>query len=254
MEAVFVLPLVGVALILAALPAIRLLHMGIDGQVEMGQVVIGLFLYLVLIVSVAAGPGPLKVAALVLIFLSAVVLPVAGRVAAERDMKRIDDDRLRAYTAALERNPMDPVARIALAEELYRRGDVQQAIEHMEWTLQQYPRLAVQHQTTLDTWRREVATGGQPEFIICHICHAENPAEATFCGQCGAPFTTAVGMWQRIQMEGGPKAILRGWIIGVPVVMLGLFVLLELPAIVAAPIIIAMLIVGAWLFLRWVGG
>ncbi len=38
------------------------------------------------------------------------------------------------------------------------------------------------------------------------------------------------------------------------VFMLAVFVVLELPSILAGPIIIAALVVGAWLFLRWASG
>jgi len=253
-EAVFNVQLALLALILAAIPAVRLIHLAIDGQLEAGPVLIGLFLYLALIVSVAGGPGPIKVAALALILLSTLLMPLLSGMQAERERRQIDDERFEAYVSALERNPMDPVARVALAEELHKRGDVQQAIAHLEWVLQEFPKLATQHRATLDSWKRELEEAEAPEFIYCHMCHAEVPAGTSVCPQCGAPFATSAGILERIRAEGGVKAILRAWIVAVVAVMLGLFVLLEVPAIVAAPILMAILIVGAWLFLRWVAG
>lgn len=253
-DAVFTVLFAVLGLIIAAIPAVRLVGMAIEGQLDAGPVIIALFLYIVLIAAVASGPGPIKVGALALIVLSAVMLPLAGKVQADRDLARIDDERLRAYADALERNPDDPVARIALAEELAKRGDIQQAIEHMEWTLQTYPKLSRQHQATLQAWKRQVAEQATEMPVICHVCHAEQPPGATQCSQCGAQFGAVAEVRRRIIIEGGPKTILRGWIIGVPLFILGSFVLLELPAIVAGPIILGAVAVGAFLFLRWVGG
>lgn len=248
------IPLAPLALIIAAIPVVRLIHLAIDGQLDVGLVAGGIFLYIALIASVAAGPSAIKVGALLLILVSAALLPVYSSIHAEVETRQIDDGRLRAYVAALDRNPMDPVARIALAEELEKRGDVEQAIEHMEWALREYPKLTMMHQSTLDSWKRQVERRDLPDAFFCHICHAEQAPGATMCSECGAMFGTVEGVRQRILREGGPRAIVRGWIVVVPVVMLTVFALLELPSIVAGPIIIAALCIGAWLFLRWVGG
>lgn len=253
-EAMAGVSLAAFALILASIPVIKLIHWGIDGGVEPGLVVVALFLYLALIVSVAAGPSIVKAVALILILISAVLMPVLGGAAAQVELKQMDDERLRAYATALDRNPMDPVARIALAQELEKRGDLDQAIEHLEWVLREFPRLAFQHQRTLDSWKRQRERQGVPDLFFCHMCHAEQLPGTTRCAQCGAVFGTAEGMRQRMYLEGGPKRIIRGFIVTTVTVGLGLFALLELPSIVAGPIIIAGLIVGAVVFLRWVGG
>jgi len=252
--AFFGVPLAALALIIAAIPVIRLVHLAIDGQLDVGLVIAGGFLYIALVVSVAAGPSAVKVGALVLILVSAVLFPFFSGVSADVENKRMDDARMQAYAAALERNPADPVARIALAEELEKRGDVDQAIEHLGWTLREFPKLSIQHQATLEAWKREVARRGVPQTFFCHMCHAEQLPGATMCSECGAMFGTMDGVRQRVIREGGPRVILRAWIIGVPVIMLALFLLLELPSIIAGPIILASVCVGAWLFLRWVGG
>ncbi len=253
-EAVAGVSLAAFALILASIPVIKLIHWGIDGGVEPGLVIVALFLYLALIVSVAAGPSLVKVVALLLILVSAVLMPVLGGAAAQAELKRMDEDRVQSYAAALDRNPMDPVARIALAQELEKRGDLDQAIEHLEWVLKEFPKLTFQHQRTLDTWKRERERQGVPDLFFCHMCHAEQLPGTKQCAQCGAVFGTAEGMRQRLYLDGGPKTIIRGFIVTTVAVGLGLFALLELPSIVAGPIIIAALIVGAVVFLKWVGG
>ena len=59
---------------------------------------------------------------------------------------------------------------------------------------------------------------------------------------------------QEVNYAGGPKVVIRGWIVTASTVMISLFLLLALPSIIAGPIIVATVIVAAWLFMRWVGG
>lgn len=193
MDVFFGVQLAAFALILAAFPIIRLIRMAIDGELDGGMVALVIFLYLALIAAVAAGPSPVKMVALGFVAISLVGLPFLRSVAEARESRRMEDDRLRAYAAALERNPEDPVARIALAEELARRGDLVQAVEHMEWTLREHPKLAAQHQATLDDWRRRLETRPEVQVTICHMCHAEQPPDATHCSECGAAFGTVEG-------------------------------------------------------------
>ncbi|NLI00623.1 MAG: hypothetical protein GX446_14145 [Chthonomonadales bacterium] len=247
-------PLVVFALILSAIPVIKLIHWAIDGEIEGGLVAVALVLYLGLLVSVMAGPNVVKIVALVLILGGALAFPLLGSAASAKQVEQMSDERLRSYVIALESNPNDPVARIALAQELEKRGDVEQAIEHLEWVLKEHPRLAFQHQRTLESWKRQLERRDTPDFFYCHMCHAEQLPGATHCAQCGAAFGTAEGMRERLYREGGPKAVIRGFVVTVLVVGLGTLALLELPSIVAGPIILGALIVGAVLFLGWVGG
>jgi tetratricopeptide (TPR) repeat protein len=253
-EAIVGVSAVALALIIAALPIVKLIHWGIDGGVEPGLVIVALFLYGALIVSVMAGPSAIKIAALVLILVSAVLMPVLGSAASGAQLKAMDDERLRSYADALERNPMDPVARIALAEELEKRGDVDQAIEHMEWVLKEFPRLGFQHQRTLDMWKRQCERRGAPDLFYCHMCHAEQFPGTLQCAECGAVFGTAEGMRLQFRLDGGPKTLIRAWIISATIMVMAFALLYALPSIIAGPIIIGLVIVGAVIFLRWVGG
>jgi hypothetical protein len=166
----------------------------------------------------------------------------------------MEDAQFQQYVRVLEQDPMNPVARMAVAEELYRRGDREQAIEQMEWVLQQFPRLSPRIIPTLEFWKREIQRGATPQWIICHMCHAENPVGVTVCEQCGAEFGARRAIQTQIEREGGLPKVARGWIVTSGALMLVAFTLLELPTIVAGPIIIAILMVAVFLFLRWVGG
>ena len=82
----------------------------------------------------------------------------------------------------------------------------------------------------------------------------ENAPGATMCSQCGAMFGAREGMVQRIYREGGPKLVIRSMVIGNLSLLLAIYLMLTLPAIIAGPIVLAGVLVGAWLFMRWVGG
>ena len=241
-------------LLVAAYPVVRMIGWWIDGGVEPLAAMLCVAMYFVLIAWTMMAPMEVSLAIFGVILVSALVTPFIGQAADSIGNQRIEDERIVAYIQALERDPMDPVARMALAEALYKRGDAEQAIEHMRWTLEQFPRLHGRIQPVLDQWSREAARASEQPPIFCHVCHAENPPNAERCVECGACFGARAGMAQRIRIEGGPKALIRGWLVTSITLCVVLFALLTMPAIIAGPIIIATLLVAVTLFLRWVGG
>jgi hypothetical protein len=87
---------------------------------------------------------------------------------------------------------------------------------------------------------------------------AENPWNATQCYQCGAMFGTSASIRQRVEQEGGPKRVIRGWVVTAAVINFIFFSIFYLshvlPIEIIGVLIISSVIVGTWLFLRWVGG
>lgn len=241
-------------LIVAAYPVIRMIGWWIDGGAEPLAAILSIAMYFVLIAWAMMAPMGLGIAIFLVILASAILTPFIGQAADTLGNKRIEDERLEAYARALEQDPMDPVARIALAEALYKRGEVTQAIEHMNWTLEQFPRLGSRIRPTLDDWNRALAREAEQPAIFCHMCHAENPPGSVRCAECGAYFGARRGIAQRIRIEGGPRTLVRGWLVTSATLCAILFALLTMPAILAGPIVIAALLVGAVVFLKWVGG
>lgn len=246
--------LFALAMIIAAVPIIKLIGWMIDGAVDTGLAAGSLAMYLVLVALCVSGPSVIKVLALILLLIAALAAPLISKVAADRESDKIESGRKAAVTEALERNPMDPVARIAVAEHLYREGRLEEAIEQIEWVVNQFPKLRARHGYQLESWRRELARGGKPGIMVCHICYAEQPVDARYCSECGIAFDTREGMLQGIWRDGGPVVILRGYLtIGLTLMVVAM-VFLELPALIAGPLAIGAIIVAATLFLRWVGG
>jgi hypothetical protein len=55
-------------------------------------------------------------------------------------------------------------------------------------------------------------------------------------------------------MAGGPKAVVRTWVLASGSIIAIILFFGFLPIAYAAPLAVATVIVGFWLFLRWVGG
>ena len=249
--------LVGLALVLASFPVIRLLNWWSDGSVEGSHAILAGFFYLALVAAMFGSPTIVRALILLLIAGSAIAMPAIARSTDRAANRAMDDERLAGYVRALEANPDDPGARLAVADELAKRGDFAQAIEHGEWVLRQHPRLSSTVRLRVEDWKRQIELSALPALTYCHHCHAENRADATECSSCGAAFGTTAGVLQRIAQEGGPKAVLRGWLVlagTLTFISFFLMLLPGLPILISGPVIVAAVIVAAWIFLRWVGG
>lgn len=253
--AIFTVMICLAALLVASFPIIKMIGWWIEGGAEPLQAMLAIFMYLALIAWSMAAPAGIAVLIFLIILFSAIAAPVLGTVSDQAQLRRMDDERLRQYAVALERNPRDPAARMALAEALHKKGEVDQAIEHMTWTLQEFPSLGMRIKPELAMWEREkVRSAGPVSRIYCHECHAENPTETDHCLACGAVFGTRAGIQREVWKAGGPKVVIRGWITVAGTFILALLFLSIIPVEFAAPLILATCIVAAWLFLRWLGG
>jgi hypothetical protein len=242
------------ALIIASIPVIKMIGWWMEGGAEPFLAILSIFMYFVLIAMMMAAPAWLAALIFGLICLSAIAAPLMGKVSDKRQHKQIDDVRVQGWSAILERDPMNHAARIALAEVLRKRGDIDLAVQHMEWIIAQSPKMALRVRPQMDVWLREKARQTAPKPIICHECHAENPHWVTACDTCGAQFGTRAGMAHGIRLAGGPKAVVRMWVVASGSIIAVILFFGFLPIEYAAPLAVATLMVGVWLFLRWVGG
>ncbi len=257
-EAMMTVCLIAVGLIIASYPVIKLMGWIAEGGVEPVVAIMGIFLYLCLIASIMGAPNAGKVVLLIIILISAILMPYFGQVSDNAQNRKMEHQAYNNLASTVERDPMNAPARMGLARMLRKRGELDLAIEHMDWTLQQYPRLGYRIKMELDTWKREKERVGVPQPIFCHRCHAENDPNASHCRECEAAFGTRASVLQRVDQEGGPRRVIRGWVVTATVINIVCFALIYLPHIlpieVVGVVIIASVIVGAWLFLKWVGG
>lgn len=253
-DAIMGVMLAVMCLLVASYPVIRMIGWWMEGGAEPLAAMLAIFMYVVLIATAMVASTAVALLIFGVIAVSALLTPFIGQAADSLGNQRIDNERFDAYSRALEANPMDPVARIAVAEELYKRGEREQATEHMAWTLERFPGLSLRIKPTLESWAREAARRETADWVYCHMCHAENEPGASSCSQCGAEFGTRTGFMQRVRIDGGPKVLIRGWIVTSSVLIITLYALLTIDIVFAAPIILASFIVGAYLFVKWVGG
>ena len=253
-HAVLTVGLVTTALIIAAIPAIKMVGWWLDGGAEPWMAITSIFMYIVLIATMVAVPAWLAFLIFALICISAVAAPLLGKVSDKKQHQKIDDIRVQGWGAILERDPMNHAARIALAEVLHKRGALDLAIQHMEWIIRQSPQMSLRVRPTMDGWIREKDRMGAPKPIICHECHGENPHWVTECELCGAQFGARAGFAQGIRLAGGPQAVIRTWIVTAGSIIAVVLFFGFLPIEYAAPLALATIMVGFWLFLRWVGG
>jgi hypothetical protein len=248
-----------VCALIGAYPIIKMIGWWADGSVDPLLAVVSLFLFGVLAVSATLMPFQVAIVILLLFAGCALAVPILGKANDDLQLKQMEKERIDNYARVLEQEPLNHAARTGLAEALHKRGqpgDLDLAIQHMEWVLQQSPALSFRYKPPLDSWRRERerVVANLPPPIICHRCHAENAPNATSCENCAAAFGGRTGVMQQVNYEGGPKVVIRGWIVTASTAVIVMFALLTLPSIIAGPIIAASVLVAAWLFLRWVGG
>lgn len=258
MMAIPIVYLIALCLVIASIPIIKLAGWIVEGSIDTGPGLLGIFMYIALIAGVMGSPDALKVILILVLIASSLLMPFIGSVADTAKLKAMEVDEVARSSQILEKDPNNAPARIALAKGLHKQGRLDEAIEQADWVMQAFPGLSGRLRPEVDSWKRERDRGGTLDIIICHRCHSENPAVAARCMDCGAAFGTRSGLSQEIWRQGGPKMILRGWLVTAGVVTLCAFAWTILPRFVPIPVLgvltIASVLVGAVLFLRWVGG
>jgi ribosomal protein L40E len=258
-DAIMAATMLVACLLIGCYPMLKMMSWWAEGSVDPLLAIISIFLFLVLTVSCTLMPFGVGLFILILFAALALSVPILGKASDNLQLKKMEKERIQNYAAVLEKEPMNHAARTGLAEAIHKRGDpgdLELAIQHLEWVLQNAPALSFRYKPMLDSWRREKerVVANLPPPMICHLCHAENPWNATSCENCAAAFGTRTGVMQQMNYQGGPLVVIRGWVVTATAATIALFSLMILPSIIAGPIIIATVIVAAWLFMRWVGG
>src|SRR2546421_713921 len=140
-QGVLTVGLVTMGLVVASLPVLKMVGWWLDGGAEPWAAMLSIFMYFVLIAMMMAAPAWLALLLFVLICSSAVAAPLMGNVSDKKQHRQIDDVRVQGWAGILERDPMNHAARIALAEVLHKRGEIDLAVQHMEWIIRQSPQM-----------------------------------------------------------------------------------------------------------------
>jgi tetratricopeptide (TPR) repeat protein len=236
--------------LLAAFPVYRFVGWWIEGSIAGGELAVLLCTYIGLMgVLLVSGSAWTAFMALVLLISGMAMVPWLGEMFNRRALRKMDEEEMYRARDALAQNPENHIARVVLAEKLYRLGRLDEAIEHLEYAVESSPALSRLERGKLNAWKREQAFA-QRQLVLCPMCGAENPGEARRCIRCGSPIETFAALKEWAIQEQVVQKVLRAWLTVMAVLTVLSFVFLLLPLQMQGLITIAALIVGAWYFLN----
>lgn len=236
--------------LLAAFPVYRFIGWWIEGSIAGGELAVLMCTYIGLIgMLLMSHSAWLALMALILLVSGVAMMPWLGEMFNRRALRKMDEEEMYRARDALAANPENHIARVVLAEKLYKLGRLDEAIEHLEYAVESSPSISRLERGKLQSWKREQAFA-QRQLVLCPMCGAENPGEARRCLQCGSPMETFAALKEWAAQEQVVQQVLRAWLT-VMVVLTALgFVFLLLPLELQGLVSIAALIVGAWYFLN----
>lgn len=245
---ILVLFLVGA--MLAAYPLYRFIGWWIEGNLTGGELGVLVCTYIGLIgMMLLSGSGWLTFMALVLLASGVAIIPWVGEMFNRRALRQMDEEEMYRFRDVLAADPQNHLARVALAEKLYKLGRLDEAIEHLEYAVESSPAIARLERSKLQYWKREQAYA-QRQLVLCPMCTAENPGEARRCIQCGSPIEPLAAVKEWVIQERVIQKVLKAWLgVMVTLTLLG-FVFWLLPLELQGIVTIAALIVGGWYFLN----
>ncbi|MEJ5252156.1 MAG: hypothetical protein HPY54_02150 [Chthonomonadetes bacterium] len=249
-EAVF---LFSVGALLAGFPVYRFVGWWVEGSITGGELAVLVVTYIGLIgLLLTSNSGWLMLMALVLMVSGMAIVPWLGEMFNRRALRKMEEEEMYRARDALVANPENHIARVVLAEKLYRLGRLEEAIEHLDYAVSNSPSISRMERGKLQLWKRELEFA-QRKLVLCPMCGAENPGEARRCIQCGSPMQTLSALKEWAVQEQVVQKVLRLWLTVMAVLTALGFVFYLLPLDVQGLVTIAALVVGAWYFLNRFG-
>jgi len=236
--------------LLAAFPVYRFIGWWIEGSIAGGELAVLLCTYIGLMgLLLVSGSAWLAFMALMLLVSGVAIMPWLGDMFNRRALRKIDEEEMYRARDALAADPENHLARVVLAEKLYKLGRLDEAIEHLEYAVESSPALSRLERGKLQSWKREQAFA-QRKLVLCPMCGSENPGEARRCIQCGSPIETLAALKEWAAQQQVVQKVLRAWLTVMAVLTVLSFVFMLLPLEMQGVVTIAALIVGAWFFLN----
>jgi len=236
--------------LLAAFPVYRFIGWWIEGSIAGGELAVLICTYIGLMgLLLVSGSAWLAFMALMLLVSGVAIMPWLGEMFNRRALRKMDEEEMYRARDVLAADPENHLARVVLAENLYKLGRLDEAIEHLEYAVESSPALSRLERGKLQSWKREQAYA-QRKLVLCPMCGAENPGEARRCIQCGSPIETFAALKEWAAQEQVVQKVLRAWLTVMAVLTVLSFVFMLLPLELQGLVTIAALIVGGWFFLN----
>jgi len=209
--------------ILAGLLLHRIIGWYISGDISSLQCAIIGGVYIGVLITITVSPfAAVKVALALIIVLSCILGPVVGRrVIYKRELHRFHDDEIEKYRQVIASRPDNWAARSRLADELFKRGLLDEAVEEQSELVRLRPQ-DVEEARKLKSLIGEREEHKAPPRV-CPSCGRSNPPERSVCLYCERQLSLAKETARWFTQEGAkqmrvPFAI--GMAIAVPALLL----------------------------------
>jgi hypothetical protein len=219
--------------IICSIPVMKLIHLWMDNSIEPLLAICVIVSYFGLLSMIIVSPGFLQIILLILIVISSIALHQITSAWDQRACKKMENDQYDNYVKQLDADPQNPIAREEVAKILYKRGKKDEAIEQMEWLLATFPSLAMRYRPQIDYWKHSLNDQSVHGHIFCDKCHAENPYNASYCMECGAPFGFLSGVLNNLNEDSFLPALVKCWIIVAGFVIISILCFHFMPFILA---------------------
>ena len=156
-----------------------------------------------------------------------IVFPIARRQMDKREMILIDIEQIERSYETLSKRPGNAVTRFKLAETVYVRGMVGQAIEIAEEAISELPKsLFPEENRMLEKWKRQARDPNLFRPVPCLECGFFNKPSSIYCQQCGCNYLAiyARGRWLGPALT---RKLIASWIIAM-IALVGLPVTLAI--------------------------
>ena len=178
-----------------------------------------------------------------------IVFPIARRQLVRREMIQIDIEQIEKAYEMLAQKPGNEVTRFKLAESVYARGMIGQAIEIGSEAISGMPMdLFPNENKTIEKWKRQARDPNLFRPVPCLECGFYNKPANIYCERCRSDYLAiyARGRWLGSELV---QKLVASWIVAM-VSLVGLPVTLSLDD-VPVTVILVLLQVALVVFLVW---
>jgi len=170
---------------------ISLVHWMVQGEVEAGWGIVGIFVAMLLGFTTMLPPrpelGPFLFAGVVI---SSVLFPAFRNTLRKRALDAVDFEAAENAYEMLRIKPDNYVIRLKFAKMLYKRGLRGSAMILAEQSLPHLPQAGFfEEHRMFEGWKRSLQYGAPPEqYVVCLECGHRNPPATFVCESCQAEF------------------------------------------------------------------
>ena len=171
-----------------------------------------------LMYTLHTAPTPLfALVGTVALFGSVIVIPIMRRHLNKRGFAQMDVEQIEAAYRMLSVKPDNPSAKYRMAEGLYARGYLWQAVAIAEDALDGFPERGFEaERRTVGGWRRAAEARNEASSLPGLECGHVNQPGAVYCGRCRSSYLAEYARGKWLSRSLGRK-LLAAWVCGLVV-------------------------------------